>query len=468
MKPITLQQVRLAVAGRSIGMLRPNMPPVLAVCTDTRQMQPQSLFVALRGERFDGHDYLPQARAGGAIAAVVERDVREVPDGLTLIRTDDTRKALGRLAGFVRKQLAATKVIAVAGSNGKTTTKHLVHAVLSTKLRGTHSPKSYNNDIGVPLTIFAADPAHDYVVLELGTNHPGEIRNLAEMSLPDIAVITNCSVEHLEGLGDLAGVRRENAEIVHGLGSRSTLIVNGDDLGLLEAVGACRAKRITFGTRSDCDLVATEIVTDATGTRFRLNGARQELSVPLIGRHNALNALAAVAVARRLGLSEEQIVRGLRNAAGPDMRMQLREVGGVHLLNDAYNANPASMRAALETVRDLQLGQRKLAVLGEMLELGETHVAHHREIGALLPGCRLDRVACVGAGGKIIADAAEQSGFPTSRIARFENARACAEVLPTWLADGDLVLLKGSRGVHLELVADAIVARRTAPARKAS
>jgi UDP-N-acetylmuramoyl-tripeptide--D-alanyl-D-alanine ligase len=468
MKPITLQQVRLAVAGRSVGMLRQDMPPVLAVCTDSRQMQPQSLFVALRGERFDGHDYLRQAHAGGAIAAVVERDVRDVPDGLTLIRTDDTRKALGRLAKFVRKQFTTTKVIAVAGSNGKTTTKHLIHAVLSTKLRGSHSPKSYNNDIGVPLTIFAVDPTHDYVVLELGTNHPGEIRNLAEMSLPDIAVITNCSAEHLEGLGDVAGVRRENADVIHGLGSRSTLIVNGDDLGLLEAVSSCSAKKITFGTTPGCDLVAGDISTDSTGTRFRLNGTQHPLSVPLIGAHNALNALAAVAVGRRLGLTEGQIAEGLRNASGPEMRMQLRDIAGVHLLNDAYNANPASMRAALETIRVMRLGQRKIAVLGEMLELGAAHVEHHRDIGAMLPGCGFDRVACVGAGGKVIADAAEQSGFPPSRIARFENSKSCAEILPTWLVDGDLVLLKGSRGVHLELVADAIAARRPGPTRKAS
>lgn len=468
MKPMTLQQVRLAVAGRSVGPLSQDMPEVHAVCTDTRDMKQRSLFVALRGERFDGHDFLAEARAGGAIAAVIDRDVRTAPDGLTLIRVDDTRKALGRLARFVRKQFTATRVIAVLGSNGKTTTKLLIHAVLSTKLRGTHSPNSYNNDIGVPLTLFAADPAHDYVVLELGTNHPGEIRNLAEMSLPDIAVITNCSAEHLEGLGDVGGVRRENASVIAGLNSRSTLIVNGDDLGLLAAVGSCPAKKITFGTTPGCDLVISDVHSDASGTRFRLNGSRNPFSLPLIGSHNAMNAVAAIAVGRRLGLNEGQIAEGLADARGPDMRMQLREVAGVHVLNDAYNANPASMRAALETVRGIGLGRRKIAVLGEMLELGASRVEHHRDIGEMLPGCGFDRVACVGDGGKIIADAAEQAGFSPSRIARFENSTACAEILPTWLSDGDLVLLKGSRGVRLELVADAIAARRAGPTRKAS
>ena len=190
-------------------------PTVHAVCTDSRQMRPDSLFVALRGDSFDGHDHLAAAAAGGAVAALVDRDVPPVP-GLALVRVDDARRAMGRLATFVRRRFKGT-VIAVAGSNGKTGTKHLIHAALSSKLRGSMSPKSFNNDVGVPVTLFAAEATDDFVVLEMGTNHPGEIAHLSRMAEPDVAVVTNIGAEHLEFFGDLAGVARETAAIVVGM-----------------------------------------------------------------------------------------------------------------------------------------------------------------------------------------------------------------------------------------------------------
>src|SRR5688572_14498698 len=237
MKPLSLQQVKHAVGGRALTRLPAHGPTVQAICTDTRRMQPGSLFIALRGEQHNAHEYLPQAAAGGAIAALVEQMPPQTLPNVHLIGVPDTRKALGKLATYVRKHMRA-KVIAVAGSNGKTSTKYLIDSALSGKLRGSMSPKSFNNEIGVPLTIFPADPNQDYIVLEMGTNHHGEIKVLTDMALPDIAVITNCGAEHLEFLDDLMGVRRENASIVGGLNPKGLLVVNGDDRDLVDAVAA--------------------------------------------------------------------------------------------------------------------------------------------------------------------------------------------------------------------------------------
>ena len=232
MKPLTIRQIRQAVGGKALSPIPADAPPVQAVCTDTRRMDSGSLFIAIRGDHHNAHDFLPQAAGGGAVAALVEAPPQQTLANVLLIQVPDTRAAMGKLATYVRKQMRS-KVIAVAGSNGKTSTKHLIDAALCAKLRGSISPKSYNNDIGVPLTIFPADPMQDYLVLEMGTNHHGEIRRLTEMALPDIAVITNCGADHLEFLGDLMGVRRENASIIQGLSPRGLLVVNGDDPDLI-------------------------------------------------------------------------------------------------------------------------------------------------------------------------------------------------------------------------------------------
>jgi UDP-N-acetylmuramoyl-tripeptide--D-alanyl-D-alanine ligase len=347
-------------------------------------------------------------------------------------------------------------VIAVAGSNGKTSTKHLIHGALCGKLRGSISPKSFNNEIGVPLTILPADPFQDYLVLELGTNHHGEIQVLTEMALPDIAVITNCGAEHLEGLDDLMGVRRENASIISGLNPRGLLVVNGDDPELLNAVSAYKGKRITFGFGPSNDLFANDIRCDASGTRFFLNNSRREVFVPMLGRHTAGNALAAIAVARRMGVSEDAIIRSLAEARGPEMRLQLQEIGGITLLNDAYNANPNSMRAALETLASLQPRGRRVAVLGDMLELGKSSERYHREIGEFASTCRLDLLACVGRQAALVAESARKAGMSAGAICHFPDSRAAANAVAEWLREGDLILLKASRTIHLETVAQAI------------
>ena len=448
---LTLAEVRNAVAGRSNGT-GDDVPDVAIemVSTDTRTIRPGSLFVALRGENFDGHRFLTQARDAGAVAAVVDAVLPDAPAELPLIVVPDTRVALGRLANHVRRLSRCKAVIAVAGSNGKTGTKLLIHAALRKHLNGSVSPKSFNNDIGVPLTLLAMEADQDYVVVECGTNHPGEIANLSRIAEPDLAVITNCGPEHLEGLHDLDGVRRENAAITAGMKRGGCLVVNGDDPLLVETLGGFGGEVLTFGFGRDNDLWAGDVSCDFDGVRLRLNGSSTLARVPLLGRHVAANMLAAVAVARRMDVPEERMLAGLAEASGPEMRLDLSEVNGIKILNDAYNANPASVAAALETLRDLPHDGRKIAVLGDMLELGPDSDRYHREAGELAAACGFDLLACVGPGGLLIADAAGSDAL------HYPDAAAAAAGLALLVKPGDLVLLKASRGVRLEAVAAAL------------
>ena len=465
MKPLSIRQIRQVVGGKALSAIPADAPLVEAVCTDTRRMERGSLFIALRGDKHNAHEFLPQAAAGGAVAALVEEPPHETLPNVLLIQVPDTRIAMGKLAHYCRKHMRA-KVIAVAGSNGKTSTKHLIDAALCAKLHGSISPKSWNNDIGVPLTIFPADPNQDYLVLEMGTNHHGEIRTLSEMATPDVAVITNCGADHLEFLGDLMGVRQENATIITGLLPKGLLVVNGDDPELLAAVRDYPGQRITFGFNDTNDLFATDIHCDETGTRFSLNNSRREVFIPMLGRHSACNALAAIAVARKLAVPEELIFESLAVARGPEMRLQWQPAGNIRVLNDAYNANPNSMRAAIETAAELPTDHRRIAILGDMKELGQASERYHKEIGQFVAGTKaFDLLVCVGEQAGLIAEAAAAGGFAADALVRFENAASASLTVPRMLRDGDLVLLKASRSIHLEEIARAITQREAVPMR---
>ncbi|MFN4242747.1 MAG: UDP-N-acetylmuramoyl-tripeptide--D-alanyl-D-alanine ligase [Tepidisphaerales bacterium] len=471
MNPFPLSQLRSVVGGKPLTPMPEGNVFIRSVCTDSRRLETACLFVAVKGERHDGHDYVPALRGapeqGPVVAALVERECHAYPPGVYVLQVGSTRAAMGKLATHVRRSFTG-HVIAVGGSNGKTSTKHLIDAALRCKLRGSISPKSYNNDIGVPLTIFNHDPLADYLVLEMGTNHHGELKVLSEMALPDVAVITSISHEHLEGLGDLGGVRREEASIVAGLSSKGLLVVNGDDPELMPHLqpfvsrGASRV--VTFGFGEHNDLFASAIRVTADGTRFLLNASRREVFVPMLGRHTASNALAAIAVARRLGLGEDEVIAALAEARGPEMRQQLMQVGGVTVLNDAYNANPASVRSALDTFLTLPVpaGGRRVAVLGEMRELGEASAALHAEVGRLVATMPLDVVVGVGEGARGLLDAAVSAGLPAGRAAWFADSVAAGQYVREWVVPADVVLLKGSRGVRLEAVLAAMAGRSAA------
>ena len=457
MNPIPLSEIRRATGAAELPSI-PGDPAIAAVCTDTRALTPGSLFIALRGENFDGHDFLAKAAATCA-AALVDRPIPNPPPGLRLLTVPDTRAAMGRLARYVRQKFRG-KVIAVAGSNGKTGTKNLIHSALRHHRRGSISPKSFNNDVGVPLAIFPADPTDDYLVLELGTNRPGEIRTLANIAMPDIAVITNCSAEHLEGLGDLDGVRRENATIIESLRPQGILITSGDDPALLRAIAPFHGPRTRFGFGKSNDIWATNVHCNWSGTRFSVHPGKLEVTLPLIGAHNAANALSAVAIARLLGLTDEQIVQSLATAVGPDMRLQPIDAKGIRILNDAYNANPASMKSAIETLASIPTAGRRIAILGDMRELGDASPHCHREIANIIAKqFPPDLLICVGPESREIVTEATKLGFPAARIEHYPDA-AAATAITARLGIGDLVLLKASRAIGLEAVARAIVASR--------
>ena len=435
----------------------PTNSNVRAVSTDSRNVPAGALFFALKGDKFDGHDFVPKLTH--AAAAVVSESVA----GATVpqIVVDDTRHALGRLGSFVRRRLAKTRVVAIAGSNGKTGTKALVHAALSSRLIGTASPKSFNNDIGVPLTLFGAAERDDYVVLEIGTNHPGEVAHLSMMSEPDVAVITSIGEEHMEFFKTLDGVRQENAAIVDGLRPGGTVVcVNDAALVKLVRAKLTDHKVVTFGAdvrathassasvapTDDADLLATNVHVGLSGTTFALGG--KPFFVPMIGRHVASNATAAIAVARHLGLSDDEIRLGLATATGPEMRLEKIVAGRVVVLNDAYNANPTSVRAAIQTLRDLDWPGRTVAVLGEMKELGDLSPAAHRDMARLaIDALSRENVTLVGEAYRGLSDH------------WFATAADAAAAVPQSLRDGDLVLVKASRSVKLEIVARAVAER---------
>lgn len=454
MIPLRLEEIAKATTGELVG----GDPDTVfdKVTTDSRAVSTGSLFVALKGERFDAHDFLRDVAAAGAV--VISRRQCLASLNLPAIVVADTRKALGALASDVRDRMSA-RVIAIGGSNGKTTTKHLVGSVLSSRLVGTQSPKSFNNDVGVPLTILGVSHNDAYVVLELGTNHPGELAPLSQMSRPEIAAITSIGPEHLEGFGDLAGVRDEELRLLDGLRPGGLCVANGDDEHLLGEVRSRASRVISFGFAPSNDLCIEQVTCSLDGIHFRVRGIVEEFDLPLPGRHNATNALAALAIGREFGIPVSHIRDSLASCSRPEMRMQLQRVNGYTILNDAYNANPASMRAALETLSDAEVPGRRIAVLGEMRELGDFSEAMHREIGALAAQSKISLLVAVGA--PSLLDAAVAAGFSPASAIRVASAEEAAAIVPGMLRDGDTVLLKASRGVHLEKVAGAIAGGST-------
>ena len=415
------------------------------VSTDSRTAGSDNLFVALRGEKFDGHDFLAQAAAAGCIAAIVDGDASLDDDVLSqftggVIGVTDTTAALGDLATYYRKSLAAT-VVAVTGSNGKTTVKGMIHHILSGRLKGTASPASYNNAIGVPLTLLSSGTGDDYVICEVGTNAPGEIADLARIVRPDVAVITSVAQVHLAGLGDLEHVAAEKAALLDALAPGGMAVVWADSEPLTRAVRAYEAKLIRFGADDSAELRMTGYEPTGGGGRFELNGRLWvDLAVP--GRHNALNALAAIAVARRFGLDAAAAAAALGDYAGQEMRLQPIKAGAVTIINDAYNANPASLLAGAEAMASFP-GKRRVVVAGDMLELGPAGEALHRQAGESLVKAGVDLVIGVGPLGRHIAAGAAAAG--NIEAEEIKSVRLACKNLPGMLKRGDVVLLKGSR-----------------------
>ena len=436
------------------------------VCTDSRQVQPGDLFIALVGEKFDGHVFLGEVAAKGVAGVMV--NAASVPQdlgGCAVIAVADTRAALGQLAAAYRGELSP-QVVVVGGSNGKTTTKELLGAVLRQRFATVWSEASFNNDIGVPQTLLRLDHTHQAAVLEVGTNHPGELAPLVRMARPRFGIITNIGREHLEFFHDLNGVAQEEGALGELLPADGKLFLNGDDVFASALAERSRAEvvRVGFGERNHWRAAWARLGKD--GTSFRVVAPKAEFSgdyrINLLGRHQVVNALFAVAVGAELGLTRAEIEMGLADCKPPKMRLQLYELGGIRVLDDAYNANADSMLAALQTLADMPGKGRTVAVLGDMAELGEHTEPAHREVGKRAAELGVGQLITIGRMAPVTAQAAREAGL--SRVLELKDVESAVGALKSFLKPGDLVLLKASRSSRLERIVEQL--RGLDPARK--
>jgi UDP-N-acetylmuramoyl-tripeptide--D-alanyl-D-alanine ligase len=369
-----------------------------------------------------------------------------------LVVVPDPVQAMGKLAAWYRGQFAA-QVIGVVGSNGKTTTKGLIDAVLRSKKKGQAAHASFNNAIGVPLTLLSVEPPDEYVVVEIGTNHPGEIAALARIAKPDLAVVTSIGEEHLEFFGDVESVAKEEFSLIPFMRSRG-FVAMSDQAARFAPPDALRdSTTLTYGLDEGADLRATEVIADQTGQTFKVNG-RFDYRLPLPGRHNVVNALAAVAVGTRFRLTHEEIADALLDAELPPMRTQRIELGDITVINDAYNANPDSVRAAFAVMDDIADGGRTVLILGEMRELGEQAARCHQAVGREAGRSTAQVVIAVGGHARVLADGATATAGTTKRIHSFPTVTALCDRIASIMQPGDTVLLKASRGFRLEQLVD--------------
>lgn len=434
---------------------------VNGVSTDSRTVGAGQLFVPLRGERFDGHDFIPQVAAKGVTTLLVDRRYQgEIPPGLTIVRVVDTLAALGDLAAAYRERFILP-LVAVTGSNGKTTTKEMLATILEQTGPGLKTAGNLNNLIGLPQMLFRLDACHTWAVLEMGMSEPGEIDRLAEIAAPGTGIVLNACPAHLESMGSVEGVARAKGELLLRLPAGGCAVVNADDPLVAGLPSSDGVRRVSFGL-GDADVRATEIVSlGIAGQSFLLHLGEDAIPITLraYGRHAVYNALAAAAAAHGLGVSRELIRCGLERFQPYDKRFQLEQVGGLVLIDDSYNANPASMEAALTTLGELKGDARAFVVLGDMLEMGSNEEELHRSLGVKAAAVA-DRLYLCGRLMAHAADGALSAGMARDRIIHTPDQGEIIAGIIRQAQAGDFVLVKGSRGMRMEKVAEGIRAKR--------
>jgi len=423
------------------------------VSTDSRTTKEGDCFFAISGENFDGHDYVSDAFTKGAVCAVVSKDIKSNKlIGKAVLKVNDTVKALGYFAREYRR-LCSFKVVAITGSIGKTTVRQIVYHVLSQNYRVFQSPKNFNNQIGLPLTLLGADPEHQIVVAELGTNHPGEIAYLTHIAQPDIAVVTNVQPAHLEGFGSLQAITKEKLSVTEGLPGNGILIINAD---IAPRPATPPARIITFGKSDDSDLRAQNVTFNGSSSRFTIEGI--EIYSPLAGPGNIENALAAWVVCSQFDVTISDFARGLKTIKTLPMRTELLQLGTLTILNDCYNANPASMKNALDILAYLDPAQkrRRVFICGDMAELGNQSKQFHAELGFMIAKAKVQLLIAVGKLAKIAAENAEKNATYDLQIKCFEDTLSACNNLHQFIKDNDIILVKGSRIAKLEMAVEKI------------
>jgi UDP-N-acetylmuramoyl-tripeptide--D-alanyl-D-alanine ligase len=446
--PFSLEEVLQATRGK---LLRPDVSThIVGVCTDTRALQPGNLFVALKGERFDAHQKLNEAAQAGAVAAIVEHE-GDAPANFPLIKVENTLLALGDLARFHRQRFQIP-VVGITGSYGKTTTRALLENALRPAKRVLASRENFNNEIGVPQTLFGLDKSHQVAVIEMGMRGLKQIEYLADVAQPTIGAITNIGPQHIELLGSLENIAKAKGELIEALPETGLAVLPRDDqfFDYLKSLAKCRI--VTFGAHEDSDyrVLSTRNIGDAVEFEFKVQSSKFKVLLPIPGAHNAVNAACALAIAGELGVPIEDSIRELAQFQAPGARMRVLESGGITIIDDCYNAGPGSTKASLEVLRGFETNGRRVAVLGAMKELGEYSQSEHQKIGA--QAGFVDVLIGVGEETRAMLDAADVEKL------FFATASEAVNEIQNIVRTGDVVLVKGSRSVGLEIVVDALKA----------
>ena len=435
------------------------------ISTDTRTLAAGDLFIALAGDNFDGHDCLAKAAEHGAAGLLIRADAAKklamAPEELPVITVPDTLRALGDIARDWRQRFTIP-VVAITGSSGKTTTKEMVATIASRTRNTLKTEGNLNNRIGLPLTLLRLRKNHELAIVEMGTNSPGEIAMLAAIAVPNVGLITNIGPAHIEGLGSLEAIREEKGSLFEIMAGRGAAILNHDDPAIGVLARRLQGKRVTFGLGPGAAITAQKVETAGLeGVRFELviDGIGIPVFLAAAGEHNVRNALAAAAAAWTLGFDISEIAAGLAAFRPVPGRTEIRQLGnGAYLVIDTYNANPASVREALQTLHGLRENGKAFVILGDMLELGERSEEWHEEIGALLADRDIQNLFLKGSLTKALAAGAIRMGFPAERIAFFDDPEQVVSSLRSRLKKGDWVLIKGSRKMKMETVAEKMIA----------
>ncbi len=450
---LDIQDIISAVGGKCIqeGLIK---QPIEVITTDSRSQVTNGLFIPLKGDRFDGHEFIKSVYEKGVIATLTMED-KVIDPRLWTIKVEDTRQALLDLGHYYRNQFTVP-VVGITGSVGKTSTKEMVAAVLSGKWHVHKTDGNFNNEIGLPLTLFKMDASHEAAVIEMGMNHFGEIHRLSLAAAPEVAVITNVGTSHIENLGSREGILKAKLEILDGLMPGGLLVLNGDN-DLLSTVGELPFNKVTYGLNTSNDYYAEAIANEGEYTTAIVTTPQYKCNIRIkaLGEHMVYNTLAAIAVAQYLGLSKAEIQKGLESYAPAKMRMHLETYDNqITVIDDTYNASPDSMEAALKVLKDYDTKGRKIAVLGDMFEMGEFAPELHKKVGAFAAEIGIDRVYAVGTLAEyIFKGAKEQEGTPTFY---YPTKEAFIEVMQRELQAEDTVLFKASRGMHFEEMLEAV------------
>jgi len=451
--PFTVGDVARVTAGE---LLTGNASRVVkGISLDSRHVRPGDLFIALRGERVDGHNFVSEALDRGAAAALIQRQI-PLQEKATILKVKDCQRALLDLSAWYRRRFSAVAV-GITGSTGKTTTKEMVAAVLGQSFRVHKSKGNYNTEIGIPLTIFALRPEQEIAVLEMGMRGLGQIRHLSQVAAPQIGVITNIGLTHLELLQTTENIARAKGELLEELPATGTAILNGDDMRLRRLGQNFSGQVLFYGLGEENDFRVLQVRSHGKrGISFtaRTPGGVGEMELPLPGRHNAINALAALAVGHCFGMSLSDMARGLKGLQPSTMRLAISStLAGVTIINDAYNANPTSMESGLLTLMEMKGLGRTVAVLGDMLELGPVAATAHREVGEMAARLGVDLLLTIGNWREEILAGAQGMGMSQGNCRAFGNKKELVIFLQKWLQPADTVLIKASRGMQLEDIA---------------